>query len=36
MRFYVYDEKLIHIKKLVLFITEKRENSARGVNTIKL
>lgn len=23
MRFYVYDEKLIHIKKLALFITEK-------------
>lgn len=23
MRFYVYDEKLIHVKKPVLFITEK-------------
>lgn len=34
MRFYVYDEKLIHTKKLVLFISEKREK--RGVNTIKL
>ena len=30
MRFYVYDEKLIHIKKLVLFITEK-ERTPREV-----